>query len=571
MSTKEKLLEQLGANEGTALLLLSAALTCVMAPICEEILFRGFVYSALCNWRGPWPAAILTGLAFGGIHAGSAPAVDLVPLGVLGFGLCLLYRWTGSLYPCIAAHSLNNSLAFGALESWGWQIPLLMAAALALIALLAWGFKRAGVITPPPPPVAAFSRRLDRIGSPPMISSPPASALPPSGPTPVQSAPAPGASAPQSAPIPAHMTLATQGSRGRPTFLLTGERLVVSGVVRPFVAGQQVAVRFERDGRTVATRTVGVLPGSNGTGRFRLGYASRRPGVVSVSGAHAASPQMSAFTGRATGVRFIEADMSQGAQRARGVAAAVEVERSASRGATQRGLRRRNGAGRDRLPQAHRPGARTVHRHQGDALCCAGAPGAFTCATAATAGTSRPISPSRCSPRSNRAAMCERIYTISSGKPSTPTVLGRFRVYLKTPGTNSEGMVDSNYFIRGYAIHGYAEVPDVRRQPRLPARADSRRARDLRVGAGRDAGRRLLLIGLREAALRIRWRVCPGIICASGTRGSIGQSQRLNWGSRDPRLDPQHSREIADAESVDEQRHRGCRCHASPIRWSSPR
>ena len=52
-----------------------------------------------------------------------------------------------------------------------------------------------------------------------------------------------------------------------------------------------------------------------------------------------------------------------------------------------------------------------------------------------------------------------RIYTMSSGKPSTPTVLGHFQVYTKTPGTNSEGMVDSNYFIRGYAIHGYAEVP----------------------------------------------------------------------------------------------------------------
>ncbi len=52
-----------------------------------------------------------------------------------------------------------------------------------------------------------------------------------------------------------------------------------------------------------------------------------------------------------------------------------------------------------------------------------------------------------------------KIYTISSGKPSTPTVIGRFQVYEKTPGENSEGMVDSNYFIRGYAIHGYAEVP----------------------------------------------------------------------------------------------------------------
>ena len=52
-----------------------------------------------------------------------------------------------------------------------------------------------------------------------------------------------------------------------------------------------------------------------------------------------------------------------------------------------------------------------------------------------------------------------KIYTISSGKPSTPTVIGRFQVYEKTAGVNSEGMVDSNYFIRGYAIHGYAEVP----------------------------------------------------------------------------------------------------------------
>jgi len=52
-----------------------------------------------------------------------------------------------------------------------------------------------------------------------------------------------------------------------------------------------------------------------------------------------------------------------------------------------------------------------------------------------------------------------RIYIISSGKPSTPTVIGRFQVYSKTPGTNEKGMVDSNYFIRGYAIHGYPEVP----------------------------------------------------------------------------------------------------------------
>jgi membrane protease YdiL (CAAX protease family) len=144
----EKLLDKLGANETTSLLVLSAALTCVLAPICEEFLFRGYVFTALRGWCGTWPAALITGLVFGGIHFGSAPALDLVPLAGLGFGLCLLYRYTGSLYPCIAAHSLNNSLAFAALEGWGWQAPVLMIAALLAIAALVLAAKRIGLIVP---------------------------------------------------------------------------------------------------------------------------------------------------------------------------------------------------------------------------------------------------------------------------------------------------------------------------------------------------------------------------------------------------------------------------------------
>jgi hypothetical protein len=53
----------------------------------------------------------------------------------------------------------------------------------------------------------------------------------------------------------------------------------------------------------------------------------------------------------------------------------------------------------------------------------------------------------------------QRIYHTSSGAPATPTVRGKFSVYMKTPGTNAKGMLDSNYFIRGYAIHGYVSVP----------------------------------------------------------------------------------------------------------------
>jgi uncharacterized protein len=148
---KEKVLETLGSNGGTALLLLSAALTCIVAPLGEEFLFRGFIFTALRNWRGTWPAAIVTGVLFGGVHYGSAPTLDLVPLMGLGFGLCLLYRYTGSLYPCFAAHSLNNSIAFGSLEGWAfWQVVVLMVASLSAIGAIVLAGKRVGLITHAP-------------------------------------------------------------------------------------------------------------------------------------------------------------------------------------------------------------------------------------------------------------------------------------------------------------------------------------------------------------------------------------------------------------------------------------
>jgi hypothetical protein len=52
------------------------------------------------------------------------------------------------------------------------------------------------------------------------------------------------------------------------------------------------------------------------------------------------------------------------------------------------------------------------------------------------------------------------IYPISSGKPSTPTILGRYHVYRKTPGYLPDGMYYSNFFTGGYAIHGYNPAPD---------------------------------------------------------------------------------------------------------------
>ena len=52
------------------------------------------------------------------------------------------------------------------------------------------------------------------------------------------------------------------------------------------------------------------------------------------------------------------------------------------------------------------------------------------------------------------------IYPVSTGKPSTPTVTGQYSFYRQEPGYNSEGMYYSFYWHNGYAVHGYAEVPD---------------------------------------------------------------------------------------------------------------
>jgi L,D-transpeptidase catalytic domain len=52
------------------------------------------------------------------------------------------------------------------------------------------------------------------------------------------------------------------------------------------------------------------------------------------------------------------------------------------------------------------------------------------------------------------------IFPISSGKPSTPTVLGNFHVYRRDPGYLPDGMYFSSFFIGGYAIHGYDPAPD---------------------------------------------------------------------------------------------------------------
>jgi membrane protease YdiL (CAAX protease family) len=140
----EKLPKELGVGKSTAALIAAAVFVCVVAPMAEEFFFRGFIFGALRRMRivvagrelGTWVAAVITAILFGLAHTGSAAPKYLIPLGVLGFVLCLL-RWrTGSLYPCMGLHSINNSLALG-ISQLHWNTTEILALIIGSLCVIA--------------------------------------------------------------------------------------------------------------------------------------------------------------------------------------------------------------------------------------------------------------------------------------------------------------------------------------------------------------------------------------------------------------------------------------------------
>ena len=102
---------ELGVGNPSVVIAVAAVLMIVLlAPIAEELFFRGFVFAGLRTRWSLWPAAITSGLIFGSVHAPTG-ITTVVPLAVLGFALCWLYDRTGSLWPCVIAHMINNGLA----------------------------------------------------------------------------------------------------------------------------------------------------------------------------------------------------------------------------------------------------------------------------------------------------------------------------------------------------------------------------------------------------------------------------------------------------------------------------
>lgn len=80
----------------------------IIAPLVEEIFFRGFLFAGLKN-RFPWITAMLisSGL-FALLHLSPLAAP---PIFLLGLIFAYLYQRSGSIWPAVIIHSLVNSLA----------------------------------------------------------------------------------------------------------------------------------------------------------------------------------------------------------------------------------------------------------------------------------------------------------------------------------------------------------------------------------------------------------------------------------------------------------------------------
>ena len=79
----------------------------LVAPVVEELLFRGVGFSLLARY-GQTAAILLVGLAFGLWH-GLVYALPV--LAAFGAGLALVRSRTDSVYPCIALHATFNAVA----------------------------------------------------------------------------------------------------------------------------------------------------------------------------------------------------------------------------------------------------------------------------------------------------------------------------------------------------------------------------------------------------------------------------------------------------------------------------
>ncbi len=91
-----------------ALLIVLAVLVTIVAPLCEEFVFRGYIYGTLKRFSCRFFAATVSALLFATVHNS---LWAFLPLFILGLCLAIIYEISGSLWTAILAHAIFNSIS----------------------------------------------------------------------------------------------------------------------------------------------------------------------------------------------------------------------------------------------------------------------------------------------------------------------------------------------------------------------------------------------------------------------------------------------------------------------------
>jgi membrane protease YdiL (CAAX protease family) len=115
---QEDITRDLGFGEGVFGASAAGLLIVLAAPLSEEIFFRGFIFGGLRRRLSFPVAGLISACIFGVFHYTGPDSVGVLPLlAVLGLILAWVYEETGSIYPTMAIHALNNAIAFAILAS----------------------------------------------------------------------------------------------------------------------------------------------------------------------------------------------------------------------------------------------------------------------------------------------------------------------------------------------------------------------------------------------------------------------------------------------------------------------
>jgi L,D-transpeptidase-like protein/putative peptidoglycan binding protein len=240
---------------------------------------------------------------------------------------------------------------------------------------------------------------------------------------------------------------------GRKVVGIPGVGVRVKGSVAPYVAGATLTIRVTRRGREVKRKSASVST----SGSFSVSVRLPKRGRYAISAVQAATAELGSGASHAKRLFIVRPHAGPGAsgtavralqRRMKALGYLTPVNGSFDASTARAVLAFRKVFGMSRVTSANGPVFKRLAKGGGRYK-----------VRYPKAGRHAEFDWSRQVLVLARGSKPVKVLHASSGKPSTPTVFGTFHFYSKSPGYNSKGMYYSNYFVGGYAIHGYQEVP----------------------------------------------------------------------------------------------------------------